>query len=183
MGLGIFDASRARPRVVPALRLVRPPALGEPTLLLAGGAAALWYLTRPERGRERIVQVALSQLGPQDPNKYWREVSPTLVGQPVAWCGGFALWVLRHAGLTDLMWEPGAGFLKALPRTTNPKMGDIAYFNELQHHAIVVKENGQMMQTVDGNQGPGEQVKLKDPRPKSDASMFFSVAPLVGEAA
>ena len=146
-------------------------------------AGALWAAAFLTDKRARVLRTAMAELGPRDPDKYWRDVQPALVGERLAWCGGFALWVLRKAGLTDWQWVPEQGFLGRLPRTNNPQPGDIAYFSEFQHHAIVKKTDGKTLWTIDGNQAPGESVRVRE-RPITAAHSFYSIEPLVsGKAA
>lgn len=137
--------------------------------------------------RDKIIGAALRELGEQNPDKYWAEVQPSLMGSGAAWCGGFALWALKQAGLAgDLVWEiwkgPGTktGFIGPahLVTTTDPKPGDIAYFSNLQHHAIVKSYDGETLETIDGNQGPGEQVKVRTRNPK-EVTAFYSIEPLL----
>ena len=111
-------------------------------------------LTSP---RQKVVDAALGELGVQDPDKYWEVVQPQLVKSNKAWCGGFALWALKQAGLAgDLIWHIGRGFAEVyrLPRTKNPQPGDIVYYDQpLQHHALVRRNNGDgTIDTIDGNQ-------------------------------
>ncbi len=135
--------------------------------------------------REKIVDAALGELGDQNPDKYWGLVQPVMVGSGAAWCGGFALWALKQAGLApELDWTVGKGFIfkgndgKQLPTTKNPKPGDIAYFNNLQHHAIVKSFDGVTLETIDGNQGPGEKVTQRKRSP-GEVTAFFSIEPLL----
>lgn len=139
---------------------------------------ALFVVERVTNKRARVVRIAKSQIGPQDPDRYWRDVQPKLVGERRAWCGGFALWVLRQAGLTSWEWIPEAGFLGKLPRTQSPQPGDIAYFDDLQHHAIVDHVEGRKLFTVDGNQSPGESVAPRE-RDIGAAHSFYSIQPLL----
>jgi len=135
--------------------------------------------------RQKIVQAAESQLGEQSPDKYWGIVQPAMVRTGAAWCGGFALWALKQAGLASNMdWTVGKGFIfkgmgnLPLPVTKHPQPGDIAYFNNLQHHAIVKEVNGPQLITIDGNQGPGEQVKIRT-RNIGEVTAFYSIEPLL----
>jgi len=130
------------------------------------------------RTRKRIIEVARNELGPQNPDKYWVETAPGLTGTNAAWCGGFALWVLHEAGVgVDVPWVIGKGFCFRLPQTTNPKPGDIAYFDRAQHHAIVVSVDDGTLHTIDGNQ-PGETVAERS-RLRGEARAFFDVGPLI----
>lgn len=128
--------------------------------------------------RRLVVDIALSQLGVQDPDRYWAVVQPGLVSTDAAWCGGFALWVLHEAGLTTRQWEIGKGFLYKLPRTTSPLPGDLAYYDQpLQHHAIVeFVDTGGNVHTIDGNQ-TGETVARRT-RQKS-AGVYYSIQPMI----
>jgi hypothetical protein len=135
--------------------------------------------------RQKIVEIARSQLGPQNPDKYWAVVQPALMGNPttISWCGGFALWALHEAGIAqNVMWKIGKGFteINGLPRTKNPQPGDIAYWDQpWQHHAIVASVHDGMVTTIDGNQTPGESVQEKT-RPLSSATAFYSIQPWIG---
>lgn len=88
------------------------------------------------------------------------------------------MWVLREANLTSGKWVMGKGFASKLPQTKLPEPGDVAYFEHLQHHAIVehILPNGALV-TIDGNQ-PGESVRRRE-RHRGDATAFFSIQPLV----
>jgi hypothetical protein len=151
--------------------------------LVATGAAALLFWPRKSI-RERIVDAAKSELGVQDPQRYWQEVIPGAAGDTFTgqWCGGFSLWVLHQAGVgQDVPWEIGKGFLYLLPRTSDPQPGDIAYMDQpYQHHAVVVESDGTSITTVDGNQ-PGSMVKLRT-RPVSAWTAFYSVQPWIDAA-
>lgn len=138
--------------------------------------------------RYEVVSIARGCVGGQDPDRFWRVVQPALMGRPtrIAWCGGFCLWVLRTAGLCEwdwIIWKGGntpSGFLFRLPLTIEPEVGDIAYYRHLQHHAIVERVNGNQIDTIDGNQGPGEQV-LPKRKFREQISAFYSIAPLLPE--
>ncbi len=136
--------------------------------------------------RDAIVAAATTQLGEQDPDKYWSLVCPALMGQPtrIAWCGGFALWCLRESGACEWPggdpwdWQIGKGFASRLSQTLRPLPGDIAYIEKpLQHHALVERADGDTVHTIDGNQ-TGETVRRRV-RHRHAFSAFFSVGPLV----
>jgi hypothetical protein len=143
--------------------------------LLAGLTAKLLGGSDP---RQKVIKIALEQLGEQDPDTYWAEVQPGLVRTGASWCGGFALWVLRQAGLTEWPWIVGKGFLFNLPITRNPLPGDIVYFQKLQHHAILKSIDGTTVMTIDGNQSPGESVRERT-RALGDVTAFYSIQPLI----
>jgi hypothetical protein len=154
----------------------------------------------PNVKRARVVNVALQELGQRDPLKYWRDVMPGVDDAQLEkyaktrdWCGGFALWCIKQAGLApDMHWKDGKGFCYQLPTTTDPKPGDIAFFKTLNHHAIVLNYDPVtgVLRTIDGNQGPKlhpdepgsiRTTVTEHTRKASDATTFFSIAPLVEE--
>jgi hypothetical protein len=135
--------------------------------------------TTPD-ARARVVAIARAELGERDPDKYWVEVCPALVGRPhdVAWCGGFALWCLRHAGLVDWTWKPGMGFLElhGMPRVPLPEPGDVAYFAKNQHHAIVVGVGGGFVELVNGNGMTAPREGVTETRvPLLSVTAFYSI--------
>lgn len=141
--------------------------------------------------RLRIVEIARSYIGEQDPDRFWQVVQPALVGHPhsISWCGGFALAVLHEAGVCDwpwLIWKgPGtnSGFLYRLPITNEPELGDIAYFDKRQHHAIVANVHASgAVDTIDGNTMPFplEGVTVRSYRP-GPGMHFYSIAPMLRE--
>lgn len=138
----------------------------------------------PAEARARVVAIARGELGPQDPDKYWRLVQPALMGNPhgVAWCGGFALWCLRTAGLCDWTWKIGSGFLevKGLPRVSPPQPGDIGYLTHNAHHFIVEDVRDGKVTSIDGNHfaAPAEGVG-EATRALGEVSAFYSIRNLV----
>lgn len=129
--------------------------------------------------RQTILSVASNEIGPQDPKKYWLDVIPEHPGFSGAWCGGFTLWVLHQAGVAkDISWEMGKGYCYRLPITNSPLPGDIAYFDQpYQHHAIVESIDGNVLNTIDGNQ-PGNTVARRT-RPRDTVTAFYSIEPLL----
>jgi hypothetical protein len=118
--------------------------------------------------RARIVEIARAEIGPgghgsERVTAYWRDVAPVSwtdaqvkqYSGKAHWCGGFTLWCLRQAGLArDTHWKDGLGYLevKRLPRTRDPKPGDVAYFHApFQHHALVERLANEALYTIDGN--------------------------------
>jgi hypothetical protein len=133
--------------------------------------------------RARVLRAALNQIGTQNPDKYWADVAPTLVGSGLDWCGGFTLWALHQAGLgRHIQWIPGDGYMsKYLPTTKSPKPGDMLYIHEpFQHQAIVTRIEGDRVFSLDGNQ-PGESVEPRD-RALKDITVFYSIEPLIQQA-
>ncbi len=141
--------------------------------------------------RERVVELAVAELGKSDPAPYWREVlGPAWRGPfPKHWCGAFALWCLHQAGLCDWPWEVSEvnapkghyGFLRRLPRTTSPQPGDIGYLDQpFQHHFVVEAAGLHTLTSIDGNQGkPGVQRRHR----AMGKSAYYSIAPLLGRDA
>ena len=133
--------------------------------------------------RTAVLRAALSEIGVQQPSKYWSEVLPAAPGFSGAWCGGFALWALKQAGLAqDIQWEVGRGFCYRLSQTNDPKPGDIVYIDQpYQHHAILLGISGDTVRTVDGNQ-KGETVAIRE-RPRRSISAFYSIDSLIPHGA
>jgi hypothetical protein len=90
---------------------------------------------------------------------------------PTSWCGIFATWVWRRAGITSVkfkLWdgqtagigtidesEGGARTWRKLPicqwHTGSICEGDIGYLDKGQHHFIIIAVDGNDLLTVDGN--------------------------------
>ena len=140
-----------------------------------------------EEFRAKVVAIAESYVGPQDPDRFWSRVCPKLCGNPhgISWGGGFALSCLHEAGITDKPWTRGKGFLLTppkLPRTNRPKPGDIAFFDEpVPHHAIVREVTEDVLFTVEGNHGAGleEVVELRERPLGTSGAVFFSIGLLI----
>lgn len=79
-----------------------------------------------------------------------------------SWCGIFATWVLRRAGL-HVFWDPFNGISGQVKYTTGNEgfaPGDVVVFHgDEKHHAIVVNENLRIydgddsLDTINGNSG------------------------------
>ena len=128
--------------------------------------------------RGKILSIAEDEIGNKEWLKYLEGVA-AMPGEPIAWCGIFALWVLHQAGIGQhIKWlYDGKGFLYRLPMTTNPQPGDLAYIPKNQHHAIVESVEGDIIQTIDGN-SYGRKV-ARNRRPRSDFLAFYSIQPLI----
>lgn len=140
--------------------------------------------------RECVVESARVELGNNDPKKYWDDVLPgTPISKGIDWCGAFALWSLHQAGLLpDVQWVVGKGFLWDVPRNDwrlpivkTPEPGDIAFFEHLQHQAVVEEVNGDLMTLLNGNGEHG--AVTRSTVPISHATLLFSIAPLLGDQA
>jgi hypothetical protein len=144
--------------------------------------------TLPDAARERVVAIARGELGEQNPSKYYAEAAPIYLGtkpNEKSWCGVFALWCLRRAGLTDWTWKDGVGFVfdgktQRLPSVSLPEPGDIAYFARNQHYAIVERVENGFVHTIDGNAKttPDEGVETRR-RPIGEAAAYYSIRRLV----
>src|SRR6187551_416202 len=89
--------------------------------------------------RSRVLSVAAGRIGTKDASSFWSVCGAEPFDKKKAWCGIFALWCLREAGVmpADVTWEFGKGFLYRLQRTATPKPGDIGYIDApYQHHLI-----------------------------------------------
>lgn len=139
--------------------------------------------------RDRVIEIAQAEIGPQTKGSakvygYWRDVLPaTLTDAQVKhfaakaeYCGGFALWCLRQAGLAkDVDWKIGQGFLYQLPQTRTPSRGDIGYLPQpFQHHLLFAYEHDGKVHSIDGNQ-PDVREKT---RPRQ-GMVFYSIQPLI----
>ena len=120
--------------------------------------------------RARILEIATAEIGPQSKGSakveaYWRDVLPPEwtdarvheYAKTKEWCGCFALWCLRQAGLAkDIHWHDGLGFLgpAKLHTTRTPSRGDIGYVSSpFQHHFVFDRIDGDgWVHSVDGNQ-------------------------------
>lgn len=144
--------------------------------------------------RMSVVRAAESQLGFSNPEPYWLACSVQRPFPP-AWCGAFALWSLKRAGLAcGWEWRIGLGFLWRLGLTHEPELGDIAYFAKHQHHAVVVNRiftfpdyvdekadtvelRATMVDLVNGNGADG---KVSASRcDVGDVTAFYSIARLL----
>jgi hypothetical protein len=147
---------------------------------IAGLAASAWFAFGGSP-REKILRIARKEVG----NTNWMKYTPGVTSQTpthsFSWCGVFALWVLKRAGLAkQIFWDlkNGVGFLQYLPVTSSPQPGDIAYINQpYQHHAIVERVDGSNIYTLDGN-SEGDMVR-QNVRPRSAFSAFYSIEPLI----
>ena len=123
--------------------------------------------------------------------EYWADVlhQSALAPHPPHWCGGFALWCLHQAGLgLSQRWmfgPPHFGFLyklKQLTEHTLPEPGDIAYLDQpYQHHAVVERVEGDLVHTIDGNQGAHSPI-LRHVQPLRHWFSFHSIDPWLDEA-
>jgi hypothetical protein len=131
--------------------------------------------------RQRVVAMALREVGTYDPSKYWLDAYGYVPDSKYSWCGVFALWVLRQVGLVDWKWRTGKGFIyedgiARLPITESPDSGDVAYYDQpYQHYAIVERVIGDRVSIIAGNTPnvSTSQVQL------SKATAYYSIEPLL----
>lgn len=146
-------------------------------------ATALFWPAPP---RDRVVGAATSQLGVTDARAFWKDVLPPGTPEssyPKDWCGAFALWCLHQAGLgLDLSWQVGMGFLQNLPTTQTPQKGDIAYFTNNEHHAVVTDVNLGVLDEVGLINGNGTAGAVSSSI-SGNAEAYYSIQPLIDQAA
>ena len=142
--------------------------------------------------RARIIEIASAEIGPQTKGtervyQYWRDVLPPewtdsqvrLYSKTKEYCGCFALWCLRQAGLApDVHWKDGLGFLYKLPLTRTPSRGDIGYLAKpFQHHLVFNYEHDGKIHSIDGNQPDVRE----QTRPRQGMA-FYSIQHLIDAA-
>lgn len=152
-------------------------------ICLRSSSAVMPHERDPALIRQAIVEIALSEVGQVDPRIYLLDALGRY--ETVSWCGIFALWVYRRAGITNALWATGPrvyGFVYPLHlgSTIAPKPGDLAYFTRNQHHAIVAAATKDEVTLVNGN-GEGSKVTITTQLRLSVAS-FFSIEPLIRKA-
>lgn len=130
--------------------------------------------------RHAVIIHAAGEVGqPRDAKKYWKVVSADPPPYPRHWCGCFGLWSLHQAGLgRSVKWKSRVGFLAAHlgsdAITRNPLPGDMVYFARAQHHAVFVRREGDLVVTIDGNQGAGDVIGI-NVRPFAQAAAYYSI--------
>ena len=99
-----------------------------------------------------------------------------------AWCGIFALWVVKSSGLVGFVgnWKDGSGIasVPGIVGTSTPHRGDIAYKDDQNHHAVVYDvvsgPMGTRIVTIDGNSGSGSSI-TKNESPINNWHSFYRV--------
>jgi hypothetical protein len=103
-----------------------------------------------------------------------------------SWCGHFAVWALKSAGVPLGKWKIGQGISSLTQRSHGPhgytpQPGDVGYIDQpFQHHCIVVRVEGDTVITIDGNTrgeggATGGQI-AENSRPRSAFTAFFEPA-------
>jgi hypothetical protein len=134
--------------------------------------------------RETVLQIANEYIGECDPLPFFEDCARQFVDDRSwterSWCGIFALYCLRKAGLVDWTWQTGVGFLYRLRSVSLPEPGDIAYFGANQHHAIVVEVAQGKAKMINGNGYPKPRRGVTvTTRPLSDAAAYYSIGKLI----
>ena len=100
----------------------------------------------------------------EDPNKKMPE-----------WCGIFAVWAIKKAGIDVGNWVIGRGVMdhSTLKEVSEPKQGDIGYIQRpFNHQCIIDKIEGDTIVSIDGNQTAGAISERR--RPRTTFTAFFS---------
>lgn len=157
------------------------------TLAAVFGSLVWWRERRPgaehpgvcteESLRARVVAAGLTQVGKRELDVYFADAAPQFVGLKPEWCGIFALWAMRQAGLgKGVQWKTGLGFVEPqkFPRVSMPKAGDLAYYDQpYQHQALVAGVRDERVDLINGN-GKGGVVSLSSPL-LSKATAYYSL--------
>ena len=115
--------------------------------------------------RARVVAIAVGELDSDDWQHYQTEAAPVYpFGVRKSWCGIFALWCLRQAGLTEWLWKDRDGFVFRLGWrvTSSPQPGDIGVKHEpYAHHWVVERVDfvAGIIHAIAGNGEGGEVVR------------------------
>jgi hypothetical protein len=159
---------------------MRLPSSAKSLWVLLPVAALAWLLNPIKGTREDVVRIARSQLGKTDPAAYLSAAPIYTAADHKQWCGIWALWVLRQAGLTTWTWKDGLGFLYRLPLLpvgAVPEPGDVAYVDEPnQHEAIVELVVGQLATVIQGNGYGGAVTRSTFPLSRA---RFYTIRPLL----
>lgn len=143
--------------------------------------AVSWYLSnRTAPGlRARVAKVALSEVGTPNGLKYIAAEAPSAASS-TPYCGLFVLWVAHRAlpRSRAVKWVMDSGISGKLQTTNSPEIGDIAYFDRNQHHAVIVGITPDKFQLVNGN-GTGGGVTLTE-TPRTNVRAVFSIQPWLG---
>ncbi len=93
-----------------------------------------------------------------------------------SWCGIFATYCIKKAGINIGNWQMGMGVSAygMLKPTENPQPGDIGYIDQPnQHHCIVSKVDGDTIESIDGNSGLFSEI-IENKRPRKAYTGFFT---------
>jgi hypothetical protein len=132
-----------------------------------------------DKARAAVIAAAAEAIGGDNGHLFWRVCGGAPYDPKKSWCGIFALWCLRCAGACpeSIVWDlSGDGFLFRLPRTTDPKPGDIGYIAApFQHHFVVERIDEQGVHSIDGN----TPIVARKVRPREHITAFYSIEPFI----
>lgn len=128
--------------------------------------------------RNKVLEFAKAEIDSTDRDKYCAGVGLRPPFKGLSWCGIFALWCLRQAGLTVFNWRLGVGFVLplGLKLTKTPQPGDILVLKKYWHHGIVEKVENGIVYSIDGNLSNKVQRKA---RPINTIDYFYSIDTLI----
>jgi len=134
-------------------------------------------------GWERLLEIfhlAAPSLWSDQTIKY--NPQPGMNGLP-HWCGIFALWAIKSAGVDVGTWVRGPGIsgtrgLRPV-NAKNVKVGDIGYLggeDQHQHHFVVagISSDGKTITSIDGNSVPDSTVSQGKTRSITEITAFFT---------
>jgi hypothetical protein len=156
--------------------------------IFAAVAGVVKMLSSTQRDiRGEVVRLVENERANPDVDKYWAEILPgsTPKNHPPSWCGALILWALHKAGLTNAPWKVGAGFIYPLKlaRTSSPQVGDIAYFDKFQHHALVSEVLPGKVALLNGNSTRSarypEGAITRSIKSLGEVTAFFSIDSLI----
>lgn len=93
-----------------------------------------------------------------------------------SWCGIFATYCIKKAGINIGNWQMGKGVSAygTLKPTDTPQPGDIGYIDQPnQHHCIISKVDGDTIESIDGNSGLFSEI-IENRRPRKTYTGFFT---------
>ena len=132
--------------------------------------------------RARIVELARACDGQRGPEPWAREAGFRLgPNDRPSWCGLFARAIWRRAGVALPDWRMGEanlGYLRQLTAGERAQPGDLGYVLAKGHQAIVVRDDGENVISIDGNAADGR-VVVDRARPRTDYAAFYSIDDLL----
>ena len=137
--------------------------------------------------RARVVAIARAELDSTDWQKYQRDAAPCYpFGVRKLWCGIFALWCLRAAGLTQWLWVDRDGFVFGLGWrvAVPPQPGDVVVKHApFAHHSIVEEVRGGTIHVIAGNTGTSPGVVARQSYSATSREItVYTIRPLVDAA-
>ncbi|NLX19520.1 MAG: DUF4157 domain-containing protein [Desulfobulbus sp.] len=93
-----------------------------------------------------------------------------------SWCGIFATYCIKKAGIDIGNWQMGKGVTAygTLKPTDSPQPGDIGYIDQpYQHHCIISKVEGDSIESIDGNSGLFSEI-TENKRSRTAYTGFFT---------